>query len=128
MNQPILAVGWDVGGWLGRKQAVAVIEQDGEQRGWRGGPEKFTLDRLMQCGGSVSDLIKIAWDEAPADTMVRYRIVLAIDAPLGLPMPFKAFVSGRQLTSATTPRDIFDQLAYRTTDHHVIKHLGGRPL
>jgi hypothetical protein len=38
MHQPVLGVGWDVGGWIGHKQAVAVAEWNNHSAQWRGTP------------------------------------------------------------------------------------------
>ena len=50
MRQPILGVGWDVGGWIGRKQAVAIAEWDDHSPQWRGTPVRFSIADLEAAG------------------------------------------------------------------------------
>jgi hypothetical protein len=79
----VLGIGWDVGGWIGRKQGVAVATfcRDGLQ--WRGQPRAFRLKDLGSPDWSLLDLIRLAWPEVSYDILDNHCVVLAIDAPLG---------------------------------------------
>jgi hypothetical protein len=88
VRKQLLAVGWDVGGWVGRKQAVAVAALGPGGVEWRGTARAFRLADLPCPRWSLLDLIRMAWPDGPEDTVERHRVVLAIDAPLGFPSAF----------------------------------------
>ncbi len=69
--RPVLGVGWDVGGWHGRKQAFAVARYEDDELHWQGEPAIFSISELNQLGGSVVDLIRFAWAEVPDDVLDR---------------------------------------------------------
>jgi hypothetical protein len=79
----VLGIGWDVGGWIGRKQGVAVATfgRDGLQ--WRGQPRAFRLKDLGSPRWSLLDLIRLAWPDVSYDILDNHCVALAIDAPLG---------------------------------------------
>ncbi len=123
-----LAIGWDVGGWLGKKQAVAVIEV-GDDETWRyvGRPAAFTLrgrERL-----NVLELVRTAWPEAPADALDRGDVVLAIDAPLSFPAAFVRLLERAPTSPPSSDREIDNELAYRACDRFIhAEHERKKPL
>lgn len=121
-----LAIGWDVGGWLGHKQAVAAIwmEPDGS---WRhvGQARAFAVKQILE--GGVDALVRIAWPDAPSAALAG-RIVIAIDAPLSFPRAFELFISGQSAIEIGWPREIENPLAYRDCDRYVAKEHGKKPL
>jgi hypothetical protein len=128
----ILAVGWDVGGWRGSKQAVAVVRQLDQQREWVGRPRAFSIEALTQSGGSILDLIRLGWQKAPVELLDQYRIVLAIDAPLGFPVAFQQLIfrhpSRQPRHTIELGPEISNPFAYRETDRWVHQSFGKKPL
>jgi Protein of unknown function (DUF429) len=127
MKKPGLAIGWDVGGWLGKKQGVAIIEIDPDGA-WRfvGVPTTFSIAALAD--RSVFSLIRLGWLEAPSDALERYRIAIAIDSPLNFPVAFQRLLSGKPHTVATPKTEIESTLAYRACDQYVYLEYGKKPL
>ena len=127
---PVLGVGFDVGGWLGKKQAVAVVEGDGQRRVWHGSATAFTVAKLAAAphGGSPLDLVRLAWPKAPGDLLERYRVVIGIDAPLGFPQTFAQLVAGGQVTLEGQTKEIDSPLAYRECERIVHRTYGKKPL
>jgi hypothetical protein len=121
--EPILCIGWDVGGWMGHKQGVAVAE-------WSPGsvlgkPTSFRLpfDRLL----TLPEMLEISGVDA--GRLEQQRTVIAADAPLGFPASFSALVSawpdreGNSNPAVTRPgREIDNAHAYRATDRHIYHH------
>lgn len=121
-----LAIGWDVGGWLGHKQAAAAIsvEADGS---WRhvGQARAFAVKEIL--AGGIEALARVAWPDAPSEALAG-RIVIAIDAPLCFPRAFELFVSGQTAIEIGWSREIENPLAYRECDRYVAKEHGKKPL
>ena len=117
----VLGIGWDVGGWMGKKQGVAAVRLGADGLHWVGRPTAFQLSRRDRL--TPEDLLRRAGvDQVLPDE----RIVVAIDAPLGFPSSFCRFVSGwpfgdkEHLPSLGRPhREIDNELAYRETDRHI---------
>lgn len=128
MAKPILAVGWDVGGWCGNKQAVAALRWDGGRADWLGKACCFTLADLPDDWG-LNQLLRRAWKDGPEDALRHYQVVLAIDAPLGFPTEFSDLLAGRTPGPfAPDGREINNRLAYRETDRHVFTTFNKKPL
>ncbi len=123
-----IAVGWDVGGWRGSRQGVAVLAYDGLHRAWVGAPVAFTIEALTRAGGGLLDLIRIAWAQAPDDLLDRSRVVLAIDAPLGYPLAYQRLVSEREVGTFDLGPEIENRFAYRDTERHIFATFGRKPL
>jgi hypothetical protein len=125
----LLAVGWDVGGWVGRKQAVAVAAFGPNGVEWRGTATAFRLADLPYPHWSLLDLIRLAWRAAPDDTLERHRIVLAIDAPLGFPRAFtQLLTTGEVPPFAPDAPEVDNPLAYRDCDRHIFRTFSKKPL
>ena len=124
----ILAVGWDVGGWRGAKQAVAVMRQLDRQRDWVGIPRTFKIEAFTQSGGSLLDLIRFGWPDVPIDVFDQYRIIVAIDAPLGFPVAFQQLISRKPSAKIELGPEINNPFAYRETDRWVHQSFGKKPL
>jgi hypothetical protein len=126
--RPVLAVGWDAGGWHGRKQAVAVAVVEGQGFQWRGRPALFSISELSELGGSAFDLFRIAWPEATDDLLETHRTVIAIDAPLGFPEMFSRVLKSHEALEIEAGSFYENPLAFRHTDRWVYQTFGKRPV
>lgn len=126
--KPVLAIGWDVGGWVGKKQAVAVARWANGRPEWLGKPQGFRLNSLGR-DWSLIDLARVGWPEAPHDILNNQRVVLAIDAPLAFPTAFAELLAG-----AATPTfdaggpEMHNPFAYRVTDRNIFDTFKKKPL
>lgn len=124
-----LAVGWDVGGWMGDKQAVAVIGVDASGQ-WEhlGEPKTF---RIAEGHLRLAGLVHEAWPELEA---LPSRVVVGIDAPLAFPEAFGALITGTLINRtqaapfALGQRELDNPLAYRETDRFISKAHDKKPL
>lgn len=125
--EPVLGIGWDVGGWMGRKNAFAAALWDPESGvSWLGDPKTvsipvkgyLTFDTVLH--SCVPSLPGRGLDPSP--------IIVAIDAPLGYPRLFARFVAGDADVLARPEREIDNPLAYRETDRHIHQVFGKKPL
>ena len=128
MRQPVLGVGWDVGGWIGRKQAVAIVEWKDHSAQWLATPTRFSIAQLGEEWG-VDDLVRCAWPEAPSEILDGRELVMAIDAPLGFPVAFSELLAQRSTPSFDpSGPEIENPLAYRETDRHIYRTFRKKPL
>ena len=129
MNRPLLGVGWDVGGWIGKAQAVAVATLSTESVSWLGTARTFALRKFDNAQWTLLDLIRMAWTDAPADTLEQYRVVLAVDSPFGFPMGFVDFLNTGSLPPFDVKaREIDNPLAYRECDRYIHATFNKKPL
>lgn len=86
-----LGIGWDVGGWCGSKQAVALVRWvEGETAlQWLGVSPPFALSRRVPL--SLDNLLAPAFTNETRSELATWlqaqRVAIAIDAPLGA-VPF----------------------------------------
>lgn len=119
-----LAVGWDVGGWMGDKQAVAVIGLDDDGSFTHLGVArtfKLSLERHVD----VLELLREGWPEI---TTLPPRIALGIDAPLSFPRAFVRLLAGEAALPTLGPRELDNPLAYRACDRWIAETHGKKPL
>jgi hypothetical protein len=90
------AIGWDVGGWNcdsngNSRDALVILSAEGHQLGapWRG-----NLRDVLNDAREASDFVKRLRQLCQLPEPVPPRIVLAIDAPLGLPAALIALHQG----------------------------------
>lgn len=123
----LLAIGWDVGGWMGANHGFSIICWDYEQKkySWLGDPVElripakslFSLNYILQKVIGENE-IKIN----------DYDLVIGIDAPLSFPRKFKDFINGKEKAFYRPEKEIYNQLAYRKTDVHIYEELAKKPL
>jgi hypothetical protein len=88
-----LYVGWDVGGWLGKTDGLAAFVSGHGGGAVRRVPGQ-TVSLWKELGGSKWSLERFVRLVDPQSTLDRFdRVVLAIDAPLGMPARFTQGVS-----------------------------------
>lgn len=128
LRQAVLGVGWDVGGWIGRKQAVAIAEWKDHSVQWLARPTCFSIAQLGERWG-VHDLVRLAWPEAPSEILESRELVMAIDAPLGFPLAFSELLAQRSTPSFDpSGPEIENPLAYRESDRHIYRTFRKKPL
>jgi hypothetical protein len=74
LRQPVLGIGWDVGGWIGRKQAVALAEWKDHSGKWLGTPMSVSVAQLGE-NWNMDDLVRCAWPEAPSEILQSHELV-----------------------------------------------------
>lgn len=128
MAQEALYIGWDVGGWEGDRDGLAVLQ-------WHhhghlelcGEPKHVRLADRIKEGLSVDDLLEVADASQPWR-----RVVIGVDAPLGWPAEFVRLVGGGLRDSNPYlpggSGEIKNRLAYRLTDRVVHDRCGKKPL
>ncbi len=123
----LFALGWDVGGWQGKANAVAAASWNGEDVEWHGSTS-FQLPRDEHPPLDVHALVAKLGDEATEAFAKARSIVIAVDAPLGFPVGFSRLVSGEPGPGCAPRREIDSGLAYRETDRHVHATFAKKPL
>lgn len=91
----ILSIGWDVGGWMGSKQGFSMCLWDTERKQlkWIGKAKEKSLPK-----SHLISPIEIITDLTDGVNFAKYselHVVVAIDAPLGYPSSFVAFLNGK---------------------------------
>ena len=126
----LIGLGWDVGGWQGRKQGFAAYEWDSEVRKIRAIGNPFAAD-LRSFGNSFSPdeiLKRLGFQRSNSKDIT---IVVGIDAPLGWPKEYQDLVAGitaddRKMLPPS--REIDNSFAYRATERYLFETYGKKPL
>ncbi len=119
MTKKVISIGWDVGGWHGEKNAICKLEYDGE---------KITM--------SKPEILKKVFDQKGIpyfiETVIKddyKQFILAIDAPLGLPVEFTNLINGNEVFIPDVEKGSFEnRLAFRETDMHIKSILKKTPI
>ncbi len=133
----MLAIGWDVRGWRGSQQAVAVLAIHSEavkvERWWVSEDFQFKPGEEL----SLASLLQPAMGENYTDIIRQYsHIVMGIDAPLAYPSRFIELIDQSSLTTTSqcepafipAAREIDNPLAYRDCERWVHNEYGKKPL
>jgi hypothetical protein len=90
MGKKTLAIGWDVGGWYGEKQGVALLTYEDGRLNPLASARTFEIKSGEHPSSDPCDffLNKVGY-EGPRDWD---RVVLAVDAPLAVPRLYKHFI------------------------------------
>ena len=116
MQRPVVAIGWDAGGWRGKKQGLAalVCHENGEisllQR-----PTGRSLEQWDEVR-RLDEFIQVA--TAGTVTRQSHRVV-AIDAPLGFPSAFTHLLNGEAAVVDLEKEMIHNPYAFRETDREI---------
>ena len=129
MDNDVFLIGWDVGGWdcdrnSRSRDALVVLDADRHLLGrpWRG-----NLRRLINDAVTVEDWIVGLLALCGVESASRgSRVVLAIDAPLGVANAFRALLGGPSPIAEVHASDSNPYL-YRETERFLIAG-GHRPL
>ncbi len=123
----IISIGWDVGGWLGSKQGIAICKWDPhlDTIEWISpnelslpAKELFTLDYIFGL------LTNKSFHDFCGDA----KIVISIDSPLGVPTEYLNLLNGKHIYCKKPSREIESRFAYRDTERHIFEVFGKKPL
>ena len=115
----VYGIGWDTGGWRGNKHGFALCSYDT-------GAKKAVCIKTMRIGmpkEKCFSLKELFGKELEFDT--DSKIVVAIDAPLSVPVKYKALLRqplGKKPYDFTPPENhICNDLGFRETERHLVK-------
>ncbi len=118
-RKDLVGIGWDVGGWRGKKQgrAALLLAKTGAAATC-GRPRTWSLtDAQDPC--RLDDLIDLATGgRASRET---HRVVIAVDAPFGFPRGLARLVSGKMAECSAGIPEVLNPYAYRDTDRLIEK-------
>lgn len=118
----IISIGWDVGGWHGRKNALSVIVFENGSLKLTVPPKCIKRDLLFDNGEGLPTFILN--EIAPND-----RLVIAIDSPFGFPEAFSRLITDVNYVFNDVGDDFYKNLyAFRKTDINIIDKLGKKPI
>jgi predicted nuclease with RNAse H fold len=126
-NKNLLAVGWDVGGWMGSNHGFSILHWDYEKKEYSWLGKSVELKIPDQSTFSLEYIFKKVTGENILE-IDDYQLVIGIDAPLSFPRGFKDFINNRKKIFRRPEKEIYNQLAYRSTDVHIYEKLGKKPL
>ena len=123
----IIGIGWDVGGWMGRKNGIAVAQ-------WIVGSDQIQWLGSTVCSIASGkaftphNLFRLAVKNSDTELLEESHVVISIDAPLGYPDDFVKFVTDKQVLFKKPAKVIDNRLAYRDTERHIYQTFGRIPL
>lgn len=130
MKSNIIAIGWDVRGWRGKQQAVAVIKLDlasgkSEPQWWLSSDFQFKAGEQL----CLSSLIRpTLGDDGMAMIEQADRVVIGIDASLAFPRGFGELLNNPSSEYVPTATEIENPLAYRDCERWIYQTHGKKPL
>lgn len=129
-NKAVIAIGWDVRGWRGSDQAVAVLSFGaGRSRPeWLGvsGRFRFAPGKPL---GMHSLLGPLPGVRLPEPDSAGATVVVGIDAPLAFPARFVALMQSENSSGYCPPdREIDNVFAYRDCERWIREQHARKPL
>ncbi|MEJ6114491.1 DUF429 domain-containing protein [Aeromonas salmonicida] len=125
-----IGIGWDVRGWQGNAQAVAVV-------GWQAREPRlhwFGVSPLFRLSSRVAPDLDALLRPALQDEMSLMQVLacpqlaLGIDAPLAFPRALGDLLAGRATECAVPQREIDNPYAYRDCERWLHRQYGKKPL
>lgn len=122
-----IVVGWDVQGWMSKKQAVAVLSKRGQELEWLAFREgfKFTPHRKLDFQSLLGPEVEGTLDDAGFE---QADLLIAIDAPLAFSSSFRDLVCGTAASCQAPESEIQNPLAYRECERWVHQNFSKKPL
>jgi hypothetical protein len=120
-----IGIGWDVRGWQGNAQAVAVV-------GWQAREQRlhwFGISPLFRLSSRVAPDLDALLRPALHDEMALLQVLacpqlaLGIDAPLAFPRALADLLAGRATECAVPQREIDNPYAYRDCERWLIGNM-----
>lgn len=121
MDRVIVGLGWDVGGWMGKKQGIAAVQWNRGEVRWLYTPKTTKLPK------SGVFLPTDFYESIDMDNKDQ-SIVVGIDAPLGYPAIFSRLVSGEYPSFDMPQSEINNRYAYRDTERFIYSQFNKKPL
>lgn len=129
LSNKIIGIGWDVGGWMGRKQGFSICLWDKEYNAfeWLGLPIEKSLPKtkLLSPYDIFELILNCNYDEIEINNC---DMVIGIDAPLGFPNGYIDFINGNNIIKHKPIFEIKSELAYRETERHIYDVFSKKPL
>ncbi|CAJ1822019.1 hypothetical protein OPFLODJI_01932 [Aeromonas hydrophila] len=125
-----IGIGWDVRGWQGSAQAVAVV-------GWQAREQRlhwFGVSPLFRLSSRVAPDLDALLRPALHDEIHLLQVLacpqlaLGIDAPLAFPRALGELLAGRATECAVPQREIDNPYAYRDCERWLHRQYGKKPL
>ena len=123
----LLAIGWDVGGWMGKNHGFSIIHWNKKENDFKWLGKSVELKIPAASTFSLDYIIEKVTEGEDLD-LCDYEIVIGVDAPLRFPKKFKEFINGSAEEFRRPEKEIYNPLAYRETDVHIYETLGKKPL
>jgi len=125
-----IGIGWDVRGWQGKAQAVAVVGWQASTNSlhWLGVSPLFRLSSRV--APDLAALLRPALQDELTLMQVAAcpQLALGIDAPLAFPRALRALLNGQSLSCAAPEREIDNPYAYRDCERWLYEQYGKKPL
>ena len=125
MNITLYALGWDVGGWMGKNNSFVLLEcnRKNNKLNWYYNADNYQLDE-----GELFELETIFNNLVNKPLLEDVDLVLGIDAPLTFPKKFINFLNDEKKYITKPELEIFNPLAFRATDRYIYRQYGKKPL
>ncbi|MGL5225276.1 MAG: DUF429 domain-containing protein [Aeromonas sp.] len=125
-----IGIGWDVRGWQGSAQAVAVVgwHAQSQQLHWLGVSPLFRLSSRV--APDLAALLRPALQDEGLLQQVSacQQLALGIDAPLAFPRALRDLLNGQALSYPAPEREIDNPYAYRDCERWIYQQYGKKPL
>ncbi|MFM5709359.1 MAG: DUF429 domain-containing protein [Aeromonas veronii] len=125
-----IGIGWDVRGWQGSAQAVAVVgwQADSNSLHWLGVSPLFRLSSRV--APDLAALLRPALQNELTLMQVEAcpQLALGIDAPLAFPRALRGLLNGQPHSCAVPEREIDNPYAYRDCERWLYQQYGKKPL
>lgn len=118
-NSSIIAIGWDVRGWRGNQQAVAVLKLNkatGDIQWWVSDDFQFQTNEPLSLSSLLIPTLGDIFEELLADAN---QVVLGIDAPLAFSQAFATLLTDHDSEYLPTNRQMDNPLAYRDCERWI---------
>lgn len=125
-----IGIGWDVRGWQGNAQAVALVAWRRGEQGvhWLGVSPLFRLSSRA-APDRYALLMPLLKEKGRCDALLAHpRLAMGIDAPLAFPRAFCALLAGQGEAVPVPEREIDNPYAYRDCERWLHGRYGKKPL
>ena len=115
----IIAIGWDVRGWRGNQQAVAVLKLNrarGDFKWWVSNDFQFQTDEPLSLSSLLIPTLGDNFEEYLAGAE---QVVLGIDAPLAFSQAFTKLLTDHDSEYLPTNNQMGNPLAYRDCERWI---------
>ena len=122
----IISIGWDVRGWRGTQQAVAVLKISNDQLEWSISRDfQFEANRPLSLSSLLEPALGVNYQAYIHDAD---KIIIGIDAPLAFSKEFLHLLNDGSSEFLPTESQITNLLAFRRCEHWIKETYGKMPL